>query len=71
MLQMMSKNYLFLHNNPKMLFWKFHSTQKNMSVIFAPKQTSFTDFYGKLFKNFYEERVGNLGPFFSFHFLGK
>ena len=30
-------------------------TPKNVTVIFAFKETNFTDFYGKLFKFFHDE----------------
>ena len=54
MLQMMTKHYFFLDYISKISFEKFHSIQKNMSVIFAPKLTNFTDFYDKLLKNLYD-----------------
>ena len=37
-----------------MLFNKFYSIQKNVSVIFASKLMNFTDFYDKLLKNLYD-----------------
>ena len=37
-----------------MLFNKFYSIQKNVSVIFAFKLMNFTDFYDKLLKNLYD-----------------
>ena len=37
-----------------MLFYKFYSIQKNVSIIFASKLLNFTDFYDKLLKNLYD-----------------
>ena len=37
-----------------MLFNKFFSIQKNVSVIFASKLINFIDFYDKLLKNLYD-----------------
>ena len=54
MLQMMSKHYFFLHYISKMLFYKFYSIQKNVSVIFASKLINFTNFYDKLLENLYD-----------------
>ena len=50
----MTKHYFFLHYILKMLFSKFYSIQKNMSIIFASKLMNFTDFYDKLLKNLYD-----------------
>ena len=54
MLQMISKHYSFLHYISKILFSKFYLIQKNVSVIFVSKLTTFTDFYDKLLKNLYD-----------------
>ena len=37
-----------------MLFYKFYSIKKNVSVIFAYKLMNFIDFYDKLIKNLYD-----------------
>ena len=37
-----------------MLFSKFYSIQKNVSVIFACKLMNIIDFYDKLLKNLYD-----------------
>ena len=37
-----------------MLFLKFYSIQKNVSVILISKFINFTDFYDKLLKNLYD-----------------
>ena len=37
-----------------MLFYKFYSIQKNVSVIFASKLINFTNFYDKLLENLYD-----------------
>ena len=37
-----------------MLFYKFYSIQKNVSVIFASKLMTFINFYDKLLKNLYD-----------------
>ena len=37
-----------------MLFYKFYSIQKNVSVIFASKLINFTDIYDKLLKNLFD-----------------
>ena len=50
----MSKHYFFLHYISKMLFYKFYSIQKNVSVIFASKLINFTNFYDKLLENLYD-----------------
>ena len=47
------KKFFFLHYVSKMLFYKFYSTQKNVSVIFASKLMNFTDFCD----NFYDKFV--------------
>ena len=54
MLQMMTEHYFFLRYISKMLFSKFYSIHKNVSVIFASKLINFTDFYDKLLKNLYD-----------------
>ena len=54
MLQMMTKHFFFLHYISKMIFNKFYSIQKNVSIIFASKLMNFTDFYDKLLKNLYD-----------------
>ena len=54
MLPMMTKHYFFLHYVYKMLFYKFYSIQKNVSVIFASKLINFTDIYDKLLKNLFD-----------------
>ena len=57
MLQIMtSKHFFFLHYISKMLFYKFYSIEKNLSVIFDEwfKLMNFTDFNDKLFKNLYD-----------------
>ena len=48
------KTLFFLHYISKMLFNKFFSIQKNVSVIFASKLINFIDFYDKLLKNLYD-----------------
>ena len=37
-----------------MLFYKFYSIQKSVSVIFASKLMNLTDFYDKLVGNLYD-----------------
>ena len=48
------KTFFFLRYISKMLFTKFYSIQKNVSVIFASKLMNFTDVYDKLLKNLYD-----------------
>ena len=37
-----------------MLFYKFYSIHRNVSVVFASKLMNFIDFYDKLRKNLYD-----------------
>ena len=50
----MMKYNFFLHYISKILFLKFHSIQKDVSVIFASKLINFTDLYDKLLKHLYD-----------------
>ena len=68
MLQIMTKHF-FLQYISKIINLKFSfNLQKNVRVILASKETNFTDFYGKLFKNLYDynfNRCLHMKPLFK------